>query len=291
MKEKKDIVSWWSGGVSSAVTCWLCIQIYGKDRVRIIFQDTHNEHEDTYRFKKECEKWYGVGIETISSKEFKTIDEVWYKFKSLSVAGGAICSTKLKREVRLEWEKENTWSHQAFGFDITEAHRATSMTKNSPHVNAIFPLLAHAYSKKDCIKILQESGIDIPFTYKKGFQNNNCDKTGCVRGGIGYWQKIKREEPDKFMAMARREHELTTLKGEPVTICKDQSNEAKQQGSYVPVFLLPHPNYPEIKDISMLKGREPEPLLECNGFCGLDDLKVYFENLSKSKQTKIQFQQ
>lgn len=286
-ERKKDIIAWWSGGVSSAVTCWLCIQLYGKERVRIIFQDTKNEHEDTYRFLKDCEEWYGIEIEIISSKEFTNIEEVWYKYKSLSVAGGAICSTELKRNVRLEWEKENTWTHQAFGFDLQEAHRAASMTKNNPHVNAIFPLLLLGYLKKDCISILENEGIEIPFTYKKGYQNNNCDKTGCVRGGIGYWQKIQREEYDKFYAMAMREHELTNLKGDPVTICKDQSNEAKKQGGFIPVFLLPHPNYPDIKDISMFKGREPEPLVECNGFCGLDDLKVYFEQ--KQLQQTILF--
>lgn len=282
---KKDIIAWWSGGVSSAVTCWLCIKVYGKKRVRIIFQDTRNEHEDTYRFLKDCEKWYGIKIETISSKEFKSIEEIWYKYKSLSVAGGAICSTELKRNVRLEWEKENTWTHQAFGFDLKEAHRAASMTINSPHVNPIFPLLFYGYIKKDCIKILEESGIEIPFTYKKGYENNNCDKTGCVRGGIGYWQKRQREEPEKFMAMALREHELTNLKGKPVTICKDQGKEAKKKGGYNPVFLLPNPDYPDVKDISMFKGREPEPLAECNGFCGLDDLKKYFN----TKQTILQF--
>ena len=38
------------------------------------------------------------------------------------------------------------------------------------------------------------------------------------------------------------------------------------------VFLKPHPSYPDIKDISMMKGREPQPLMECNGFCGVNDL-------------------
>lgn len=287
MRNNKDIIAWWSGGVSSAVTCWLCIQIFRADRVRVIFQDTRNEHEDTYRFLKDCEKWYGIEIEVIASKEFNSIQEVWYKYKSLSVAGGAICSTELKRNVRLEWEKENTWTHQAFGFDLTEAHRAASMVKNSPHVNAIFPLLFYGYVKKDCIKILKDHGIEIPFTYKKGYENNNCDNTGCTRGGIGYWQKRQREEYDKFYRMAMIEHELTNRKGEPVTICKDQSKEAKKKGGFVPVFLIPHPDYPDVKDISMMKGRPPEPLVECNGFCGLDDLKVYFEK--KEKQQVLQF--
>lgn len=53
----------------------------------------------------------------------------------------------------------------------------------------------------------------------------------------------------------------------PVTMLKDQS---KNGGL---VFLLPHPNYPAIKDISMMKGRKPKPLMDCNGFCGTNDFK------------------
>ncbi len=97
----KDIISWWSGGVSSAVACHLSISIFGKDRVRIIFQDTRNEHGDTYRFLNDCSIWYGIPIEIISSKEFNSIDEVWYKYKSLRVNSGAICSTHLKRNVNV----------------------------------------------------------------------------------------------------------------------------------------------------------------------------------------------
>jgi hypothetical protein len=61
--------------------------------------------------------------------------------------------------------------------------------------------------------------------------------------------------------MAAREHKFTNIAGEPRTICKDQS----KGGGFV--FLSPHPDYPNIKDISMMRGREPEPLIECFGFC------------------------
>ena len=96
--------------------------------------------------------------------------------------------------------------------------------------------------------------------YKMGFLNNNCFKTGCVQGGIGYWQKMKRDFPEKFDAMSKVEHDLTDLKGKPVTMLKDQS---KRGGL---VFLKPHPKYPNIKDITKMRGREPKPLFECNGF-------------------------
>ena len=80
-KNYKDIIAWWSGGVTSAVTCMICIETYGRSRVRVIFIDTHNEHEDTYRFKKDCEDWYKLPIETISNigEEYKTIQDVWIK--------------------------------------------------------------------------------------------------------------------------------------------------------------------------------------------------------------------
>lgn len=289
MNIEKDIIAWWSGGVTSAVTCKLCIDLYGKDRVRVIFIDTKNEHDDTYRFLRDCEKWYGISIETITS-EYDDIESVWRTYLSLNTAHGAICSTVLKRRVREDWQTNNTWTYQAFGFDLKEAHRAVSMTINNPKVKAIYPLLLLGLLKKDCVKILEDAGIVLPVPYLNGYENNNCDKTGCVQGGIGYWQKRQREEYDKFYRMAMREHELTNLKGEPVTICKDQSKEAKAKGGYVPVFLLPHPDYPDVKDISMFKGREPEPLTECNGFCGLDDLKVYFNEKQKQSQTELNFQ-
>lgn len=268
---ENPVFAWWSGGAASAVTCKLCIDWFGKENVRVIFIDTRNEDKDSYRFKMDCEKWYGKEIETITNPDYNNIQEVWYKHLSLNVATGAKCSQMLKRLVRERFERENKFSYQAFGFDIDELKRAKSMKFNNPKSKPIFPLIHSLLSKKDCVKFIQEANnlfinIELPRTYKLGFLNNNCFNTGCVQGGIGYWQKMKREQPDKFFAMAKVEHDLTDLKGEPVTMLKDQSKEGGL------VFLLPHPKYPDIKDISMMKGKEPKPLLECNGFCGTNDL-------------------
>lgn len=267
MKDK--IISWWSGGITSAVTCKLCIDLFGIENVRFIFIDTFNEDEDTYRFKKDCEQWYGKEIETITGigEKYKSIQDVWIKHKSLNVANGAVFSGELKKQVRIKWQKNNEFKHQAFGFELDEFKRAKSMTLNNPDSKAIYPLLLFGYSKKDCIKIVEAAGLEVPRMYKLGFLNNNCFNTGCVQGGIGYWQKMKREFPDKFEAMAKMEHKLTELKGIPVTMLKDQSANGGL------VFLKPNDKYPEIKDISKMKGREPEPLFECNGFCGINDLE------------------
>lgn len=286
------IICWWSGGITSAVACKLAIDFYGKNNCRVIMIDTYNEDEDTYRFKKDCEKWYETNIEIISAiksnnssfidvgYEYKNIEDVWIKHKSLNVAHGAICSSILKRKVREKWQEQNSFDFQVFGFefDKSEFNRAYSMKLNHSKAKSIFPLLMMGYDKKDCIKIVQDAGIEIPRAYQFGLLNNNCLGTGCVQGGIGYWQKIQREFPDKFEKMAEMEHRLTDLKGEPVTMLKDQSEESKnivlETGTKWKqfVFLKKHSKYPEIKCINDIKAQEPKPLFECNGFCGINDL-------------------
>ena len=56
--------------------------------------------------KTDCEKWFGQPIEVITEigKDYKSIQDVWTKHKSLNVATGAICSTQLKRRVREKYQ-------------------------------------------------------------------------------------------------------------------------------------------------------------------------------------------
>jgi 3'-phosphoadenosine 5'-phosphosulfate sulfotransferase (PAPS reductase)/FAD synthetase len=273
------IIGWWSGGVTSAVACNLAIDIFGRKNCRFVFLETLNEHEDTYRFMEDCSSWYQGEIETLSRFEeddyieqgITCIQDVWMKFNSLNVASGAICSSELKREMRIRFEKRNKFRHQVFGFDVDEGKRAKALKMNYPKAKPIFPLLLHGLSKKNCISIIEKEGIEIPKAYRLGLRNNNCFKTGCVQGGIGYWKLIQKKFPRRFKKMAKMEHKLTDRKGQPVTICKDQSNKAKKEKRQQ-VFLLPHSNYPEYKDLSMMQGREVEALIECNGFCGTYDL-------------------
>lgn len=290
------IIAWWSGGVTSAVACKKAIDLYGVDVVDVIFIDTDNEDYDTYRFLKDCEKWYNLRIKTISclkklknTTEYEYIDiggeyedilDIWYQHLSLNVATGAICSTKLKRRVREVYQKSNpNYLYQIFGFEFEkkEVNRAINLKINHPKVKPIFPLLMLGINKQDSIKIVEEVGIKVPNMYSYGFQNNNCFGTGCVQGGIGYWKKMQVDFPDKFDKMAEVEHNLTERKGEPVTMLKDQSNNAKQlvKDTNIKwkqfVFLKKHPKYPELKTLDDMEGRPVESLMDCNGFCGIRD--------------------
>lgn len=278
---KNDVICWWSGGITSAVACRLALDIWGIDRCYFVFIDTKNEDQDTYRFKKDCEKWYGKEIRSISAineentvgRTYENIEDVWLKYKSLNVATGAVCSTDLKRKVRIWFQKNHDFTYQVFGYEFKkkEMNRALGMSMNNPDSKSVYPLLMMGYDKKKCIGIVQDAGIEIPSSYRLGFSNNNCLGTGCVQGGIGYWKHMKEVFPEKFDAMADMEHRLTNEKGKPVTMNKDQSKHAVATGIKL-VFLKPHPDYPEHKSIDDMPHRKVEDLMECNGFCGTDDL-------------------
>lgn len=255
---KTNIIAWWSGGIASAVACKHAVDMF--KNVRIVFIDTKNEHEDTYRFLADCEMVYGQKIKTIFNDKYKNIRDVWRTHLALNHANGAVCSSELKKNMRVkEQDLENDYA-QIFGFDNSERNRANNMRKNYPEINPLFPLLELDMSKEDCVKEVKSWGVEIPVPYKLGYRNNNCFQTGCVQGGAGYWQKIKREQPEKFNKMADMEHELTKAKGKPVTIMRIKRNNVMTH-----CFLKFYSD--EYYYLDLVNGREPEPLIECTGFC------------------------
>ena len=42
--------------------------------------------------------------------------------------------------------------------------------------------------------------------YEIGYRNNNC--IGCVKGGMGYWNRIRKDFPEVFEARAKLEREI-----------------------------------------------------------------------------------
>lgn len=271
--EAETVICWWSGGITSALACKIAIGLYGRDACRIVMIDTKNEHPDTYRFFDDCQSLYGKDIEVISAigegaeYKYSCIQDVWEDYLSLNVAHGAICSSELKRQVRLQFQRKEKITYQVFGYDTSEPGRALGMSTNYPGSNAIYPLLLYGISKERTAKIITDAwGIELPEPYILGYRNNNCFNTGCVQGGIGYWQKIMRERPRVWEAMGELERKLTKEKGVPVTCLKDQSNAAKAEGRHN-VFLLPNEDYPEYRHLAQVKGRPVEALPECNGFC------------------------
>jgi hypothetical protein len=75
-----------------------------------------------------------------------------------------------------------------------------------PQFKHRFPLIERQLTKEDCHGILRELGIKRPMMYELGYRNNNC--IGCVKGGMGYWNKIRKDFPKVFQERKRLEREI-----------------------------------------------------------------------------------
>lgn len=199
---------WFSAGATSAVACKIAINRYGKENVRVIYFKIDSAHPDNDRFIKECEEWYGVPIEQVSSHKYTDQFDVIKNTKYVNGVQGARCTSELKRAVRTRLEKEIEFDGQVFGFEFTpkEIERAERLVKNHPHTLPIFPLIENRVGKEECLHILKKQGIEIPTMYKLGYPNNNC--IGCVKGGAGYWNKIRVDFPEEFKKMAELERDV-----------------------------------------------------------------------------------
>lgn len=217
------VIAWFSCGATSAVACKLALNSY--DNVRVFYIETNSGHTDNERFIQECEKWYGKKIERRKSKKYRNVDDVLLRTKYINGPNGAACTALLKKAVRYQIQDEvGKWDGQVWGFDFCkrEINRAIRFRQQNPETKPIFPLIERQISKRDALGMLWKAGIEIPALYRLGYENNNC--IGCVKGGIGYWNKIRKDFPERFRRMAEIERKVgaTCLKDENGRIWLDE---------------------------------------------------------------------
>lgn len=198
------IISWFSCGAASAVATKLLIDRYPDTLVvRCIVK---NEHEDNDRFADDCAEWFGRPILELRSTKYKDCWEVWERTGYLNGPAGARCTVELKKNVRRNFQQPG--DIQAFGYTIEEKDRAKHLIDNNLELfrTAKYPLIAAKLKKKDCFRIITEAGIELPWSYRNGLNNANC--IGCVKGGMGYWNHIRRISPETFDRMAKLERTI-----------------------------------------------------------------------------------
>lgn len=107
-----------------------------------------------------------------------------------------------------------------------------------------FPLIDKQLTKADAHGICASLGIKRPAMYDMGYSNNNC--IGCVKGGQGYWNKIRNDFPEVFEDRAKMEREIGH------SILHDENG---------PIFL---------DELDPNAGRMNEEIMEdCSIFCSL----------------------
>lgn len=185
----------------------LAIKEFGSDNVDLVYCDTlAYEHPDNKRFLSDVGQWVGKPIKIIRSKKYTDIYDVFDKTGWLVGPAGARCTTELKKVVRENYQIVG--DTHIFGLTKEESSRAERMMRNHFDIDIDFILIRQGVGKNQCIEIIREAGIEIPAMYRLGYNNNNC--IGCVKVGVGYWNKIRRDFPEHFDKMAKQERKMGT---------------------------------------------------------------------------------
>lgn len=246
----KRIVCWFSCGAASAVATKIAIsELKEGQELIIVYTEVIEEHPDNKRFLLDCEKWFGRKIQILRNEKYEgSIFKVFMKQKYIVGVAGAPCTKFLKKEVRQKFEQVN--DKQVFGYTAEEQNRLNRFIDANNDVDIWTPLIDKGLGKEDCLAMLKNANIELPAMYKLGYHNNNC--IGCVKGGAGYWNKIRVDFPEHFNRMAN----LERLIGASIT---------KSKGVRVYLDELPKDagDYPK------------EPNIECSIFCQMaeEDIK------------------
>jgi hypothetical protein len=252
-------VVWFSCGAPSACAAKLATKKY--ENVVVAYCDVlGDEHPDNERFIGDVENWIGQDVVRLKSKKYSGVDDVISQTRYIVGVKGSRCSTELKKVVRHEFEQPD--DIHVFGYTLEESKiikpgqqysRCESFERNNPELTVDWILIENCLTKKDCLGLLWKQSIKIPKMYLMGYSNNNC--IGCVKGQMGYWNKIRKDFPEVFWKRARQEREIGA------TINKRYVGEER-----IPVYLDELPenvgNYPDEPDIS------------CGISCGIVDMEL-----------------
>jgi len=235
----KRIVCWFSCGAASAVATKIAIsENAGKLPLIIAYTEVIEEHPDNKRFLADCEKWFGQEIIILGNDKYKRSIYETFKTSAMNIKGSAPCTQRLKKQVRIKFEQPT--DRQVFGYTAEEQTRLDRFIDANNDVDIWTPLIDKGLGKEDCLAMLKNANIELPEMYRLGYHNNNC--IGCVKGGMGYWNKIKVDFPKHFERMAS----LERFKSQ--TVLKDR---------YLDELKPTDGNYPQEQNI------------ECSIFCQL----------------------
>lgn len=214
---KGRVICWFSCGAASFIATQLALKLYSDTHsVIIAYCDTGSEHEDNKRFLLEAEEKFGQKIKILKSPHYKNVEDVIRKTRYINGRYGARCTLELKKKLRENFAKRGDLN--IFGYTAEEQNRLAQFVRQAPYYPIFCPLLEAGISHAESKKMLLEQGIALPAMYSLGYNNNNC--IGCVKGGMGYWNKIRIDFPEVFDKMSKLEREI----GNTVLTRKEKGN-------------------------------------------------------------------
>ena len=200
-----------------------------------IYIDIKDQHPDSLRF-------IGKPIQVLRSNEYTCVDDCVRAFGGFRNPGNgfAPCTNWMKKRVRKEWENRNKDYELIYvwGFDFKEKSRAERTVESNPQARHEFPLIDRNLSKEEVHGLFERTfPFKRPFMYELGYPNNNC--LGCTKGGMGYWNKIRKDFPDVFKSRSELErlvgHSiLKDSKGSPIYLDELDPNRGNMNTEVFP---------------------------------------------------------
>lgn len=248
------IICWFSCGAASAVAAKLVLESSDERKVgrEIIIARNwiKEEHPDNDRMQADCERWLNHKIIHVANDRFNgSVIDVQNAVKFIKHAtGGAPCTLRLKKDARKNFQRPG--DIHVFGLHVGEEGRVNQFLDDEPDVQVWLPLIEAQFTKAHCHQVLEAAGIPLAAMYALGYGNNNC--IGCVKGGMGYWNKIRVDFPEAFDVMAAQERKFGHA------ICKKEYRDGEKRIS-IPVFL---------DELHPTDGRfKSEPPIKCGIIC------------------------
>lgn len=193
------IVCHFSCGAASAVATKLTLADHPNEDVVIVNAFVAEEHPDNRRFAVDCERWFEKSITVLRDEKYGASTlECWKRKRYIKGAYAAPCSFELKRNLLDKFCLPG--DVHVLGYTVDEIDRYDAFIDANNGMTISVPLIDRNLSKGDCLAIIERAGIELPAMYRMGYDNANC--IGCPKGGNGYWNKIRRDFPDRFYQIA-----------------------------------------------------------------------------------------
>ena len=255
MDTNHRIVCQFSCGAASAVATKLILAQYGTShQVEIVNAFIEEEHADNRRFLADCEEWFGRKVTVLKDERYgASTKQVFMKKRFMGgFKFGAPCSMALKKEVLDAWLLPT--DEMVLGYTAEEHGRLDRFLDANADLRVHTPLIDRGLGKADCLAMIERAGIELPLMYRLGYDNANC--IGCVKGGEGYWNKIRRDFPDEFEALAVIQENI----GSGAYLFRDRTTGERYS----------------LRQLPPGRGRHDESLPACSFFCEMAerDLKA-----------------
>ncbi len=260
-------VARFSCGAASAVATKLVLADQGlAHEVEIVNAFLKEEHPDNRRFLADCQVWFGQPIKVLRHTKYEGARDLFRKRRFLKSMNGAPCSKILKRELLDTWQANTARPGVddiiVLGYTADEQGRLDKWIDANNDKRVIAPLIDARLGKKDVLALVERAGLLLPLMYRMGYHNANC--IGCVKGGAGYWNKIRRDFPEDFEEMCRIEEML----GIKASLLRHRSGPLKGQRFFLRQL---DPNTGNYAD---------EPSIECGASCELVEASPGWDELN-----------